>query len=705
MKNATFIFLSLFLLLAMQAKATHTTGGEITYRCLGQGRYEFTVVVIRDCGVNTAPFNMNTIALRGPHGTATLPLVSAVDVSPRCANNTTLVCSSPATGLGIAGSQAQFTFRGIINLSALPPAPATNGYSFWVNLPCCRSNAINNSLASAGSQGLEAKLYRYTDPRTGQALSPAQLCDASPRFLQDQAAVFLNNPNDTIRMQHSGFDADAQDSLVYSVVPPLNEQRVPFAFTHPYSLNNPIPGLLGPQIPINPKNGEVVFSPNTLGSFIMPVQIKAYRQGQLISEVTREQVLRIVPYGAGMPPTIPPSIYAPFVQRAPQILPPVSVWSSQTGFNWEFYAGDTVHLNLRANDYFPTLTGDPLQPSTWVSVTNLIRLAVYGSMVSNNHVSATGCLLPPCATLRSITDPMFPAPSQNLPVSIALGNGINIGQGYNAAAELGAVFVWPTSCNSIPQIGDRTGFDFQVRLTALDTSCAVEGRSDATFTVRLRNLPLVPAPRLTKLAFDTASLRYTLYYAPNIDTSSTDVLDRDNFPHLSAAALKARSVNRRLASFQSYRIYRADGMQSPWVLVGATANPFDSVFVDTTLFTGSHQVFYQVVAVSGCGSGELGSNTLQATFNSTSVQDLAKHFNHVRLMPNPGRDVYRLQADEGHFLPSRWELRDMQGRLLATYNLQEGSASHELDLSSRATGIYLLHATEVGKAIRLVHQP
>jgi hypothetical protein len=190
-----------------------------------------------------------------------------------------------------------------------------------------------------------------------------------------------------------------------------------------------------------------------------------------------------------------------------------------------------------------------------------------------------------------------------------------------------------------------------------------------------------------------------------MDTTTVDSLDRNNFTHLSPAALKARSVNRRLASFQSYRIYRADGMQTPWVLVGTTTNPFDSVFVDTTLFTGSHQVFYQVVAVSGCESSELRSNTLQAIFNSTSVQDLAKRFNHVRLMPNPGRDVYRLQADEGHFLPGRWELRDMQGRLLQVYSLPEGTSSQELDLSNRTSGIYLLHATEVGKAIRLVHQP
>jgi hypothetical protein len=292
---------------------------------------------------------------------------------------------------------------------------------------------------------------------------------------------------------------------------------------------------------------------------------------------------------------------------------------------------------------------------------------------------------------------------------VSFGNANSISYGFTGVSESWFRLFWNTSCIQTPAAhlarDAHEGNVYKILLTALDSSCPFEYREEREIKIKLRNLPLTPAPILKGLRFDTTALKYTLFFEPRIDTSTIDPLDAINFNRQSPAAQKTRSVNRRLASFQSYRIYRADGMQSPWVLVGATANPFDSVFVDTTLFTGSHQVFYQVVAVSGCGSGELGSNTLQATFNSTSVQDLAKHFNHVRLMPNPGRDVYRLQADEGHFLPSRWELRDMQGRLLATYNLQEGSASHELDLSSRATGIYLLHATEVGKAIRLVHQP
>ena len=709
MKNFSFIILGIFLLFGMQVRATHIAGGQITYNCLEQGNFEFTVTIIRDCGGNTAGLGNTEITLRGPHGTTNLPLVASFDFSPRCASGLTMACNPPSTGLGAAGAQSKFIFKGIVNLASLPPAPVNTGHTFWVTLPCCRSSSITNSLAVNGSQALVVKMYRYTDPLSGNALSPAQLCDASPDFLQDQALVFMNNPLDTIRLQHSGFDRNLEDSLVYSIMAPLNDQRIPFAFTHPYSLTNPIAGLLGNAVvgagnsPINPRNGEVVFTPSILGSFVMPVQISAFRDGQLISEVTREQIMRVVPYNTGTPPTIPIGNTPLFTQRAPQILTPGSLVSGQSGFVWDFYAGDTVRLALGAEDYFPFLTGDPATPSTWVPVMNSLRVALNGPMISTDHVAATGCALPNCATMRGLFDSLPPAPSTLLPVSLQQGNGITVGQGYAGLALTGTQFHWATSCALIPANGQTVPFHF--RVIAMDSACVLEGRNDATVTIRLRNLPLTPAPNLTKLAFDSVRLQYTLHFASNIDTTSTDVLDRDNFSNLSPAALKARSVNRRLASFQSYRIYRADGMQTPWVLVGATANPFDSVFVDTTLFTASHQVFYRVVAVSGCGSSELGSNTLQATFNSTSVQDLAKHFNHVRLMPNPGRDFYRLQADEGHFLPRRWELRDVQGRLLETYNLQEGTASHELDLSSRATGVYLLHATEVGKAIRLVHQP
>ncbi len=701
-----FIF-GIFLSAAFSAEATHIAGGQITYKCLEHGNFEFTVSIIRDCGGNTAGFGNTSITLNGPHGTTSLPLVASFDFGPRCASATSMTCNPPSTGLGSAGAQSKFIFKGIVNLAALSPAPVSVGYTFWVTLPCCRSNVISNSLAVSGSQSLVVRMYRFTDPLTGNALSPAQLCDASPDFLQDQAMVFLNNPQDTIRLQHSGFDRNLEDSLVYRVIAPLNDQRIPYAFTSPYSLSNPIPGLLGPNVvgagnfPINPANGEVVFMPSVLGSFVMPVQILAFRRGQLIAEVTRDQIIRVVPYSTGTPPTIPGSNVA-FMQRAPQILPPASLVSGQNGFVWDFYAGDTVRLFLRANDYFPSLSGDPSVPSTWVPVLNPLRLALNGPMISTDHVAATGCALPNCASMRGLLDPLPPTPIAQLPVNLQQGNGLLVGQGYGGVVETGAQFHWATSCALMPAIGGIVPFQF--RVIAMDSACLLEGRNDATVTVRLHDLPLTTAPLLTRLSFDTVHLEYTLHFRPNIDTVSIDPFDRDNFPQLSPAALKARSVGRRLASFGSYRIYRSNQAQGPWQWIGETTRPFDSTFTDSSVFAVGHTVFYQIRSISGCAAQEVSGNTLSATFSFTSVPQLVGRIS-IQLVPNPGRDWYRLQGLEGAFLPKVWQLRDMQGRVVKQIMVPASSATFAFDMSDLPAGVYLLQSAEVGTHFRLMHQP
>ena len=49
--------LSLLILLAsFQAQATHISGGEIYYNCLGNNQYQVTLIIYRDCaGVNLDP--------------------------------------------------------------------------------------------------------------------------------------------------------------------------------------------------------------------------------------------------------------------------------------------------------------------------------------------------------------------------------------------------------------------------------------------------------------------------------------------------------------------------------------------------------------------------------------------------------------------------------------------------------------------------
>lgn len=710
MKVIRLLGLVLLLFAAIPAGATHILGGEITYKCNDQnGMYEFTVVVIRDCSGSTAGFGSNTINLQGPHGVTPLPLIASVDLSPRCSNGTLLRCNSPATGQGATGSYAKFIFRGELSLASVPAPPVGTGHTFWVTVPCCRTPGIVNSMSVNGTQSFTVKMFRYVDPITGNALTPTQMCDNSPAFNHEPAHLYVQNPDDTIFHQQGGFELDVNDSMVYQAAFAISEQRVPYQYVFPYSLTNPIAGLLGAPLvpatnsPVHPVTGEVVFRPTTQGLFVLPIEVKSYRGGQLISEVRRDYTIRIIQN----PPSFPPlNVPAAFQQRPPLIQAAASATALLPGFEWEYYAGDSIRLFFNANDYYPTLTGNPTDPSTWIGVQNNFRFAFSGSVVATDQVSGTGCHTPPCAIVRSIADSIPSVPPTNPPVLVSFGNGSSFAFGYNASVETYARFFWNPSCIQVPGFQVATGASaartYKILLTALDSSCPFEGRSEREMTIKLRNLPLTPAPLLKSLQFDTSALRYTLHFEPRIDTVNIDPIDAVNYARQPVAAQKARSVGRRLAAFQYYRVYRSTTAQGPWVAVGDITNPFDSVFIDNTTFAGNHQVYYQLRSVSGCFGTELNSNTLQAGI-TTSV--LSQSQSKVTLMPNSGRDKYRLQADAGESLPKQWQLRDVQGRLLHTYDLTDETTVFEFDLSQYPNGMYLLQAVGLGKTFRLVHQP
>src|SRR5690606_8042292 len=106
-----------------------------------------------------------------------------------CANATT-------TGGKSTGSIGKIIFEsGTVNLSSLAPAPVGTGYT-WIatSIPCCRNQNNNTSNCNNGGQNLVLRItmHQYVDA-TGTALTPAQICDNSPSFLEDTAAVTIAN--------------------------------------------------------------------------------------------------------------------------------------------------------------------------------------------------------------------------------------------------------------------------------------------------------------------------------------------------------------------------------------------------------------------------------------------------------------------------------------------------------------------------------
>ena len=109
-----FIFLAAS---AVKIKASHMMGSDITYKCLGNGKYEVTVTVYRDC--NGIPLQASNLDAKCTSGTGNasfnLPKIAVNDVTninPNCPNKSRCQGAFP---YGIE----EHIFKGIIDLSAL----------------------------------------------------------------------------------------------------------------------------------------------------------------------------------------------------------------------------------------------------------------------------------------------------------------------------------------------------------------------------------------------------------------------------------------------------------------------------------------------------------------------------------------------------------------------------------------------------------
>ncbi len=624
----TFLFIALAII-TTPGHATHILGGELSYRCLGDGNFMFTAVIYRDCsGIH---FPALTLPLTGPVS-GVLNLESAVDLTPRCDTAFTYSCSPADTGAGPQGAVSRLTYTGTINLNALG-APPMQGFTWQVNLPCCRPNLNNINL---GEMGLLVRMFRYTHPISGYRFRPSELCDDAPVFLAAPTVLAILNPHDTIHLQHLAGDPNFGDSLVYSIDLLRNRFLQPQPYLAGFSLTNPVPGLLGPpyvaaaDTPINTSTGEMVIRPIQAGTFATVVKVTSYRNGQRIAEVIRDFAFKVVHNpSTSLPPYMPPNFSTHFFsQRAPVIQSALWPTSSQP-WEVEYYQGDTLVIPLQSLDIFPSLSGNPNNPASWLPTSNALSLAINGLQLSSINRPDSGCVQPPCATLRAINDPLPPAAPVDSAVRVYRGNGNALGLGFNGVLQTGAKIVWATAMDTVvvpsrPGIG-YTGQHHSFLVTAIDRNCSLEGETRRSLSVKLRPLPILARP-----IFDTithANGRNTLGFRVTVDSTSLDQIDVGNFAGTltaqDSAVLLAKAIQRRLLSFHALNIHKGINRNGPYQLVATIQNMTETSWIDTSQIPGS---FFFLELLS--------SNPLQSSFSQDTLMQCIRSAFPIQTGPN-----------------------------------------------------------------------
>jgi len=453
------ILFTICFLAAFQAHASHVMGGEITWKCGGNGGYIFELVFYRDCNgaeINTVSENLRV----WNHPSLTnivVNFISRTDISPTCTTVAgapqPLDCGSGSNGGNGIGANEKVLYRS--NEIQLAGTPPTQGWIFTYE-NYARSNAITN-LNNPSTYGMTLAATMYFSNQN------AGCVDNSPQFLQ--APYFTSCVGDPFVYNMNAVDPDL-DSLFIEFVtpmnnfpagsynPPINPAPVPFDPGFSYLSPTPTAAISPGSIPaqLNAQNGELTFTSTLQGNYVVKIQVSSFRQGVLIAKVEREMQLAIVP----CQPNNAPQFTAPFAGGS---------------FTTTIDAGDLINFNVLATDNGFLQNGNPQS----------VTLTASGPMFGTNFTASTGCDIAPCAFTSGL-------PS----------TGIN---------QANVPFTWQTTCDHVLNpfgiASEITPYFFVFK--AQDNMCQVPKVSYATIQINVKTPGIIQATALECITFSNGN--------------------------------------------------------------------------------------------------------------------------------------------------------------------------------------------------------
>jgi gliding motility-associated-like protein len=535
MKKLFFIFLTFILFIPVHA--THYMGGEITWECLPNGNYRFTMKIYRECyttnGGSAAQFGNTEIMYTTVPGLPqiTMTRISLTDMSPQCNTNPLfqpkLFCPGMSNGNANMGAlqeniyTSDASYPNGVTLNGVPPP---GGWEFS-NRTCCRNPCTNIINASSLSYRLRARMYSYN----GQNANPC--FDSSPVFAERPSTVICTGY--PFKYNHNAFDPDL-DSLVYEWGQPLEQGGNPILnYAAGYSFTSPLPGVMhNPNnVPatVNPNNGEISFTSFTQGAFVTVVKVSTYRCGILIAEIFREMQVVLLSCGSNNPP----HVEAPFQDPVTGLF---------TSYIDTVFAGELVTFSITGTDF--ELMPDGITPQT------LKILASGGQFGANYSNPNAGCLYPPCATLN-------PPP----PVTAQFGVITN--------------FSWQTTCDHL----------------ATDNGC---GTLTNTYTFLIKVLDdFCPAPAIN---FNTVTIVVVDSLMDHPEPRCVQTLNNGD-----VQITWIPPPMNQYQIFDSYHVYYSDTYSGPYAVVDSIFNYNQTTWTHIGANGNNQVGYYYILTRSGCG--------------------------------------------------------------------------------------------------------
>ncbi len=274
--------LCFILLNSNTALATHAKGADISYECLGNNQYKIVASFYRDCEGIPEPASLSAQIIGTACGlTQNLSLLKD-NAYTLILNGKPVQSGSEVSDLCLA-SQFQSKCN---SANGQYPGVKIFFYTATVTIPPGCGNvtiSISENARNAGINNLQnADIYNlFTFATLNTNFTGG--CNNAPVFTSLPVPYYCIGQQ--YNFSHGAVDVDG-DSLVYSMVQPLDGLNAPVPYAAGFSVANPLPTNGG--FNFNTSTGTMNFIPTQVGNYTIAVRVDEYRNGVFVGSTIRD---------------------------------------------------------------------------------------------------------------------------------------------------------------------------------------------------------------------------------------------------------------------------------------------------------------------------------------------------------------------------------------------------------------------------------
>ena len=320
------ITISLLLLLSLSAKksyANHLQSSEITYKKVGDLKFEITLVIYRFCSGDSLPSKEGvTVRIGTTVATDSVTRRSIEDVKLTCDTASSL-CSPQNRASGSAGGLEKHTYTDTLDFDQAKYSPATT-YVGFVSIEykrCCRPLTIGSGVNHFNFTTFNLKLANASPILTSKPLYKE--CCNQPVFYNMGALDSIDM--DSLSYSYGNVFSSAGVTVSVSPITPYYPGSPSFPYTNPNA--NPPVGMY-----LDPSTGDFIFTPvNCSEEAHQVLEVKEWSRDSSgnrvhVGTVRRDMYIEVT----SCPDNNPPTINGPFT--------------------YSVCEGDQICFNIETND-------------------------------------------------------------------------------------------------------------------------------------------------------------------------------------------------------------------------------------------------------------------------------------------------------------------------------------------------------------------